>query len=229
MRAVAEVNKYVSDTEPWKIKDDPARPAGHDPARDGAVRRRPQPGAGTVPAASPPTRSTRPSAGPGDVAPMPRLVEVEDLDGGAGVPRPHRRLHRCPPVGAGDRSPSVRPSPSRRRSSPSSTPRWSTRSWPGSSRDDTGGRGTVSRPHLAGLAEDGWNTLLGSVLRARGWRPLVIPHVGYGGPAFLRVLARVVLAPEPDPGGLAVRSGWPPSSPVAGGATSSPPRRWVPR
>ena len=25
MRAVAEVNKYVSDSEPWKIKDDPAR------------------------------------------------------------------------------------------------------------------------------------------------------------------------------------------------------------
>lgn len=58
----------------------------------------------------------------------------------------------------------------------------------------------MSRPHLAGLAEDGWNTLLGSVLRARGWRPLIVPHVGYGGPAFLRVLARVVLAPEPDPG-----------------------------
>ena len=49
MRAVAEVNKYVSDTEPWKIKDDPSA-ARDGPARRRAVRRRPQPGALAVPA-----------------------------------------------------------------------------------------------------------------------------------------------------------------------------------
>ena len=49
MRAVAEVNKYVSDSEPWKIKDDPARLGTvlHVVAQ---CVRRPQPGALAVPA-----------------------------------------------------------------------------------------------------------------------------------------------------------------------------------
>ena len=50
MRAVGEVNKYVSDSEPWKIKATTARAPRHGPARDRAVRRRPQPGARAVPA-----------------------------------------------------------------------------------------------------------------------------------------------------------------------------------
>ena len=56
----------------------------------------------------------------------------------------------------------------------------------------------MERPHLAGLVEDRWNHLLGGALRSRGWGHLVVPLVGYGGPDFVRVLARVVLAPVPD-------------------------------
>jgi len=56
----------------------------------------------------------------------------------------------------------------------------------------------MQRPHLAGVVEDRWNRLVGGALRARGWRHLVVPHLGYGGPDFVRVLARVVIAPEPD-------------------------------
>ncbi|MGI8645455.1 MAG: App1 family protein [Nocardioides sp.] len=41
--------------------------------------------------------------------------------------------------------------------------------------------------------------MVGGALRARGWRCLVVPHMGYGGPDFVRVLARVVLAPPADP------------------------------
>lgn len=55
----------------------------------------------------------------------------------------------------------------------------------------------MNRPHLAGVVEDGWNRLVGGALRSRGWRPLVLSHVGYAGPDFVRVLARVVLAPGP--------------------------------
>ena len=56
----------------------------------------------------------------------------------------------------------------------------------------------ATRPHLAGIAEDGWNRALGGALRSRGWRHLVVPHTGYAGPDFVRVLARVVLAPHAD-------------------------------
>lgn len=57
----------------------------------------------------------------------------------------------------------------------------------------------MSRPHLAAVAEDGWNRALGGVLTRAGWRPTVVGYAGYGGADFLRVLARVVLAPPPDP------------------------------
>jgi len=53
----------------------------------------------------------------------------------------------------------------------------------------------VSRPHRAGAAEDRWNRWVDGRLRARGWQHLVLPYVGYAGPDFVRVLARVVLAP----------------------------------
>ena len=56
----------------------------------------------------------------------------------------------------------------------------------------------MTRPHLAALAEDGLNLVRGAVLRHRGWRHVVVDHTGYGGEDFLRVLARVVYAPEPD-------------------------------
>ena len=56
----------------------------------------------------------------------------------------------------------------------------------------------MARPHVAGIVEDGWNRALGGALRSRGWRHLVVPHTGYAGPDFVRVLARVVLAPDAD-------------------------------
>jgi phosphatidate phosphatase APP1 len=60
---------------------------------------------------------------------------------------------------------------------------------------------TDARPHLAGLVEERWNLGLAAVLARRGWRHLVLAHAGYGGAEFVRVLARVVLAPpRHDPG-----------------------------
>ena len=70
--------------------------------------------------------------GAGDVAPMPRIEEADDLDGGRRLPDHHRRLHRASRRGA--RHPievGHAGRPSRRRSSPSSTRRSSTRSSPG--------------------------------------------------------------------------------------------------
>lgn len=57
----------------------------------------------------------------------------------------------------------------------------------------------MSRPHPAALVEDCANRALGATLAAAGWRPVVVPHVGYGSDDFLRVLARVVRAPARDP------------------------------
>ena len=55
----------------------------------------------------------------------------------------------------------------------------------------------MARPHYASRLEDRWNTALQAVLRRRGWRDRVIPHVGYGTQDFVRVLARVVLSRDP--------------------------------
>ncbi len=84
MRAVAEVNKYVSDTEPWKIKDDPDRLGTvlHVVAQcvaDLNLVLSP-----FLPFAA--NEVDKALGGAGDVAPMPRLEEVEDLDGGAPYP-----------------------------------------------------------------------------------------------------------------------------------------------
>ena len=68
------------------------------------------------------------------------------------------------------------------------------------------------RPHLAGLVEDLWNLGLAGVLARRGWRHRVVAHAGYGNADFVRVLARVILAPPTyDPGAgdaLLQRRGW---------------------
>jgi phosphatidate phosphatase APP1 len=68
------------------------------------------------------------------------------------------------------------------------------------------------RPHLAGVVEDRWNLLLGKALVRRGWRHVVLPHTGYGGPGFVRVFARVVHAPAgtpaPDSAAALQRRGW---------------------
>jgi len=71
---------------------------------------------------------------------------------------------------------------------------------------------TTERPHLAGVVEDRWNAALAKVLARRGWRHLVLPHVGYGGAGFLRVFARVVYAPAgtrpPGTDAALQRRGW---------------------
>ena len=68
------------------------------------------------------------------------------------------------------------------------------------------------RPHLAGVVEDRWNLALAALLSSRGWRHRVVPHTGYGGSDFVRVFARVVLAPpahDPAQGdALLQRRGW---------------------
>ncbi len=84
MRAVAEVNKYVSDSEPWKIKDDPERLGTilHVTAQcvaDLNLILSP-----FLPFSA--NEVDRALGGAGDVAPMPRIEEVEDLDGGAPYP-----------------------------------------------------------------------------------------------------------------------------------------------
>ena len=53
---------------------------------------------------------------------------------------------------------------------------------------------TTPGGHRRGRLEPGAR----GALRSRGWRHLVVPHTGYAGPDFVRVLARVVLAPHAD-------------------------------
>jgi phosphatidate phosphatase APP1 len=69
-----------------------------------------------------------------------------------------------------------------------------------------------SRPHLAGVIEDRWNLGLAGLLGSRGWRHRVVAHTGYGNAEFVRVLARVILAPptyDPRAGdALLQRRGW---------------------
>ena len=55
----------------------------------------------------------------------------------------------------------------------------------------------MARPHYASRLEDRWNHGVQAVLRRRGWRERVIPHIGYGTREFVRVLARVVLSRDP--------------------------------
>ncbi len=84
MRTVAEVNKYVSDSEPWKVKDDPERLGTilHVMAQcvsDLNVILSP-----FLPFSA--NAVDEVFGGAGDVQPMPHLVEAVDLDGGAGYP-----------------------------------------------------------------------------------------------------------------------------------------------
>jgi methionyl-tRNA synthetase len=84
MRVVGEVNKYVSDTEPWKIKDDPERLGTvlHVMAQcvaDLNIVLSP-----FLPFSA--NAVDRALGGEGAVAPLPRIEDVEDLDGGPGYP-----------------------------------------------------------------------------------------------------------------------------------------------
>ncbi len=86
MRAVAEVNKYVSDSEPWKLKGEEERERL---ATILFVTTQAVADLNTVLSPFLPHSANAVDAvfgGAGDVQPMPRLEEAEDLDGGAGYP-----------------------------------------------------------------------------------------------------------------------------------------------
>jgi methionyl-tRNA synthetase len=84
MRTVAEVNKYVSDSEPWKIKDDPERLATVLHVTAQAVS-----DCNTLLSPFLPHSANKIDAilgGAGDLAPMPVIQDVDDLDGGSPYP-----------------------------------------------------------------------------------------------------------------------------------------------
>ncbi|MDT0166516.1 methionine--tRNA ligase [Actinotalea sp. AC32] len=86
MRAVSDVNRYVSDTEPWKLKGEDQR------ERLGTVLHVTAQCVGDLNVVLSPFLPSSANAvdvalgGAGDVQPMPRIEEVEDLDGGASYP-----------------------------------------------------------------------------------------------------------------------------------------------
>ena len=90
MRVVAEANKYLSDQAPWKLREsDPERMrtilhVALQAVSDCADT------ADAVPAALARTRCTRCSAAADELAPLPELLEVDDLDGGPSYPVLHR-------------------------------------------------------------------------------------------------------------------------------------------
>jgi methionyl-tRNA synthetase len=84
MRAVADVNKYVSDSEPWKIKDDDVRLGTVLHVVAQAVADLNLVLSPFLPFSA--NEVDKALGGAGDVAPMPRIEEVEDLDGGAPYP-----------------------------------------------------------------------------------------------------------------------------------------------
>lgn len=57
------------------------------------------------------------------------------------------------------------------------------------------------RPHHASRAEERLHAMLDRRLRAQGWTSRVVPYVGYGADGWVRVLARVLLAPPGGRGG----------------------------
>ena len=86
MRFVAEVNKYVSDSEPWKLKGEDER------ERLGTVLHVVAQCVVDLNLVLSPFLPFSANAvdaalgGSGEIAPMPRIEEVDDLDGGAGYP-----------------------------------------------------------------------------------------------------------------------------------------------
>ncbi|HET6653991.1 MAG TPA: methionine--tRNA ligase [Nocardioides sp.] len=86
MRAVAEVNKYVSDSEPWKLKGEDER------ERLGTILHVVAQCVADLNVVLSPFLPFSANAvdevfgGKGDVQPMPHIEEVEDLDGGPGYP-----------------------------------------------------------------------------------------------------------------------------------------------
>ncbi|MBS43741.1 MAG: methionine--tRNA ligase [Nocardioides sp.] len=86
MRAVGEVNKYVSDHEPWKLKGDDER------ERLGTILHVTAQCVADLNLVLSPflpfaaNDVDRALGGAGEIAPMPRIEDVDDLDGGAGYP-----------------------------------------------------------------------------------------------------------------------------------------------
>ncbi|MEN8672245.1 methionine--tRNA ligase [Nocardioides sp.] len=86
MRAVSEVNKYVTDTAPWTLKSEEER------ERLGTVLHVVAQCVSDLNLVLAPFLPFSANAvdavfgGSGDIAPMPRIDEVDDLDGGAGYP-----------------------------------------------------------------------------------------------------------------------------------------------
>jgi methionyl-tRNA synthetase len=86
MRAVSEVNKYLADHEPWKLKGEDQR------ERLGTILHIAAQCVVDLNLVLSPFLPFSANAvdaaygGSGDIAPMPELREVEDLDGGAGYP-----------------------------------------------------------------------------------------------------------------------------------------------
>ncbi|MFL6159627.1 MAG: methionine--tRNA ligase, partial [Marmoricola sp.] len=86
MRAVSEVNKYLADREPWKLKGDDER------ERLGTILHVAAQCVSDLNLVLSPFLPFSANAidaaygGSGDIAPMPELLEAEDLDGGAGYP-----------------------------------------------------------------------------------------------------------------------------------------------
>ena len=116
MRVVAEVNKYLSDQAPWKLKattsatgSAPCCTSTAQCVADCNVAPR------AVPAARGANAVDEVLGGTGDVAPMPRIDEVDDLDGGPSYPiitgdyRDTRALGPAPADRAG--TPVAKPTP----------------------------------------------------------------------------------------------------------------------
>ena len=156
MRAVSEVNRYVSDSEPWTLKADDER------ERLGTILHVTAQCVADLnlvlspflPSAA--NEVDRALGGKGEVAPMPRLEEVDDLDGERRT-RSSPATTPAPRPGSATRSWSAPRLASRPRSSPSSTPPWSTRSWQGSPKEirnehvvAQGARGRVRAPPAGG-------------------------------------------------------------------------------
>jgi len=57
------------------------------------------------------------------------------------------------------------------------------------------GSDALSRPHIAARLDDQVTGLTNQLFRRRGWQPRIVPYTGYGSTEWIRILARVLLAP----------------------------------
>ena len=57
------------------------------------------------------------------------------------------------------------------------------------------GSDASSRPHIAARLDDQVTGLTNQLFRRRGWQPRIVLYTGYGSTEWIRILARVLLAP----------------------------------